>query len=470
MHPYKHWLNLLLKRGSHLYLALLIAVLYSRQAPAQMIMKSRISVGSQMPDLPLGIWINAAHPLNHISDYKGKLLILDFWASWCGACIDMLVKGDSLEKAFHGQVVFVPIDYEAAPVAQKMLDAIERVRHLRIPSVVGDTVFIHLFPHKSLPHYIMISPEGKVIAITEPEYINGPVLDSALRGLAIHVPVKTDVDMPYAEGYAFFWHDNGGDASTCSFRAILSGSTPLAESQFSAGASDPLKGRHLYLLNTSIGTLFEMAYGENRPEYLSGNRTLWKVRQPDILRKPQSDPDSSWFREHAYCYDLVVPPALNDSVFSLMRQDLDRYFGAGMHIRAHFVQRKAPCLVLVRTASSGKLLRSGAGPAMATVSSDHIVLQRKPLSLLMNYLRLYPYRNRGLPLVDATGVLQPVSMDLQCQAADLGSLNRALHAYGLEFRKEIRPVRMLVISQNRLPERSLPDKLPYFNYHQEGSD
>jgi thiol-disulfide isomerase/thioredoxin len=32
--------------------------------------------------------------------FNGKLMILDFWATWCGACISKFPKLDSLQKKY----------------------------------------------------------------------------------------------------------------------------------------------------------------------------------------------------------------------------------------------------------------------------------------------------------------------------------------------------------------------------------
>ena len=39
-----------------------------------------------------------------LSAFKGKLLILDFWATWCAPCIAMNPKMEALQEQFSGQI------------------------------------------------------------------------------------------------------------------------------------------------------------------------------------------------------------------------------------------------------------------------------------------------------------------------------------------------------------------------------
>ena len=43
-----------------------------------------------------------------LSQYKGKVVILKFWAKWCGPCLRSLPKSDKLQKKYgsKGLVVF----------------------------------------------------------------------------------------------------------------------------------------------------------------------------------------------------------------------------------------------------------------------------------------------------------------------------------------------------------------------------
>ena len=64
--------------------------------------------GKPAPELSLKEWINSK-PMD-LKDLKGKIVVLDFWATWCGPCIRAVPHtNDMMEKYAKQGVVFIGV-------------------------------------------------------------------------------------------------------------------------------------------------------------------------------------------------------------------------------------------------------------------------------------------------------------------------------------------------------------------------
>jgi cytochrome c biogenesis protein CcmG, thiol:disulfide interchange protein DsbE len=73
-----------------------------------------------LPALPAGAPIQLAQ-------YRGKIVYLDVWASWCTPCLQSMPELDTLRNRFHGQpfeVVAVNVDSDAA-AARAFLERVD---------------------------------------------------------------------------------------------------------------------------------------------------------------------------------------------------------------------------------------------------------------------------------------------------------------------------------------------------------
>jgi thiol-disulfide isomerase/thioredoxin len=156
-----------------------------------------LSVGDTVPDISFMLWKKSI-PVK-LSDYTGKLVILDFWATWCGSCIRMFPKSDSLENQYKGQVIFLLVNSirSTQDSARQLTNFFQRWQKMKgqqfaLRTAINDTTAFKLFPHIFLPHYVWISGDRKVLAITGSEAITATNIRKALSGKILKEPIKGD--------------------------------------------------------------------------------------------------------------------------------------------------------------------------------------------------------------------------------------------------------------------------------------
>jgi cytochrome c biogenesis protein CcmG/thiol:disulfide interchange protein DsbE len=101
-----------------------------------------------------------------LADYKGKIVVLNFWASWCEPCIaeaPVLQRAQrDLEKRGDG-TVFGATYQDASDASQKF----EREHKITYPSVRDvDVDLAHKYGTNKLPETFVINRQGKIVAIS----------------------------------------------------------------------------------------------------------------------------------------------------------------------------------------------------------------------------------------------------------------------------------------------------------------
>ena len=96
-----------------------------------------------------------------LNDYKGRGLVVNFWATWCPPCIKELPALSSLKESLSGKgvdVIALSVDRGGAPVVAKFLASIE-IDNLDI-LIDKKGVLSRKLRARGLPTTILIDPDG----------------------------------------------------------------------------------------------------------------------------------------------------------------------------------------------------------------------------------------------------------------------------------------------------------------------
>lgn len=88
---------------------------------------------------------------------RGRVVVLDFWATWCGVCVKGLPQMDALRRA-HPEVDFAAINLDDAKAARELFDE----RGLGLGLLYDDAGVAARYGVTSLPHVVVLDPSGVV--------------------------------------------------------------------------------------------------------------------------------------------------------------------------------------------------------------------------------------------------------------------------------------------------------------------
>jgi thiol-disulfide isomerase/thioredoxin len=95
-----------------------------------------------------------------LASEAGKIVVLDFWATWCRPCLASLPRLDALAKR-HRDVVVIAINLDDAKEARELFDA----EHYQMLLVEDDGDTRLRYGVAGIPHTVVIDREGMVRAV-----------------------------------------------------------------------------------------------------------------------------------------------------------------------------------------------------------------------------------------------------------------------------------------------------------------
>ncbi|MEE1944322.1 redoxin family protein [Pedobacter sp. KR3-3] len=386
---------------------ILMALLLGNVAFAQ------VKKGEQVPNFKLETILNAPVKTANLQQFKGKLVWIEFWATWCGACIEAMPHLQQLQNKYKDRLQVINVTQETAERTKQFMKARPSKLWYAIDTAgkMGE-----LFPHRLIPHSALISPDGKLIAVTNPESITEKVIDSLLANQQVHLPEKKDnLTADYIKTY-FFAED------TVRNRLVIQPEIKGGPGMRLNFMDQPaFAGRRLTFINVGIGNMYQEAFGS-----FGYGRTINKVDDKEKQR---------------YCLDIIVPQ--KEQLFPSLKAALAKQFGIKASIQKQ--DKEVYVLKIVDQGKFGQIKRNTSGNR--TYFSMHGKIDQQSITMtdFADYLETFGvYKSL---VVDETGNNEKLDIKFSFQPEKPETLNDILKDMGLGLEKANRKVDFLVLEK-----------------------
>lgn len=405
---------------------------------------AELKIGDQVPDILIENIINNDKRSIRTSDYKDKLLVLDFWDTSCSVCIASMPKLDSLQKVFGDKIKLLSVTWQSEDLITKFFKTNRFLTEHKPPvhraSVVDDRALRTYFRYETNPHVIWIY-KGKVVAITGGEYITSQNIQTVLDGKAIDWQIKSerfDATIPFVS-LNTLWQD--ATQSPFYSYSVLTGQATSVPGLGGINFSQDSIQNHtrVAIFNQDILSAYQTLLYNTKPEmtnddidYLTSHpsRTVLEVKDPARYQyKKEYGEYTDWNKKNLICYEQVKQGIVTKiDMVKLAVQDLNNRLG----IHGRCEKRKVKCLVFIKTDKpvTDTLAVENGGMPIGGIVLMKLDLQRR-----------FP------PAIDETGF--DGGLNLQAYDGTIAGLRKEIQRHGLDLIEAEREIEVLVISDTK---------------------
>lgn len=380
----------MIMKGIFFTLALLLPFFAQAQS-------EKLEIGDELPHIT-GTTIDGLDI--YLDEWKGRVVVLEFWATWCSPCLSGLKHLHELKAQLGGDLEIVAISRETATRQKRFAD------YTQYPFwfIEHRPLFDTFFPHRVIPHSVVVGPDGQIAAITAPGNITEATIRTLLQKKSVTLPLKND--SPWDPGTLIFERDS------------------LVVSAFEIQPDRP------------DAPTFSRTY--NEPPFARRRTTMVNFRIPDLYRHALQTTvyrmDIPEEGDEQYCVDIVVPPDQEEQLYMHMLDSLDQYFGW----QVDTVVQEVDVWVLSQ-AAAGVQLAFAKKPGLTSASGSGFVNSGAPLAAFANYLESFGLAGKPV-LNEAEMGEQLFDINFTFDPENPATFKESLGKMGLQVQPERRQV------------------------------
>ena len=118
-----------------------------------------VGIGDMMVD---GDLYDANDSLRHISEFKGKFILLDFWSSGCGPCVESIPEMEKVMELYKDKMTVISISEDPKARWKEYIKTKGMGGNQWNEFRRGRTGLAASYQVKGIPHYVLIAPDGKI--------------------------------------------------------------------------------------------------------------------------------------------------------------------------------------------------------------------------------------------------------------------------------------------------------------------
>jgi thiol-disulfide isomerase/thioredoxin len=359
-----------------------------------------------------------------LSELHGKIIVMEFWATYCAPCIPSLKHFDRLQAQFGDAVKFIAISEENRDKVDPFI-AKRGNKNITYAMDWGRKLN-DMFYHHFIPHTVVIDQDGIVQAFCSPDEIDQFVIGKLIN----REPVAFTMKHEYQE--ASYTQSTGAlqnydqpiivnKPKNQTYKIELSNYKPGFATEFVKESSTEYK-----FINCPLTLIYQILYDQKT------SRVILDVNDKSKY---------SFENQNLYCLELSIPDYLGKNIQEVGLQQLESLFPLKSKIEA-------------RIQKVFSIQKSDIQGAINSVDSTGIIQKGLTIKDLMNYLESNPQLVSNLPVINESGLPDNTILDLDWFQNYPDSIENRLRTLGLHGETKMADIACLVLFEPRLVSKN----------------
>lgn len=397
-----------------------------------------IKVGETVPE---SFWTKPLQAVNHpqktinFNVDKNKLILLDFWATWCSACLKKFPEMEELKKKLSDKINIIAVTEQNRATIEKFFTSTNGQRYKNVVSVVDDKMLTQMFPHTAVPFIVWIK-DGKIINTTDGGQVNEQTITEVLKNetSSLQTVIQIDRKRPLMLSENFELEKLSSIVGYNLFakgriRAIPFGSGFHRDGEIVYGR----QFTNFSLMNIYRGISYELFrdFGDK----FSDKRLINLTKNPEAI---DFNTTTGGNFDKLYSIEYIVPKEEAKNLYTRML----RYVNENSNYVVSIEKKPVKCLVLRRTSGIDKIASKGS-ESIGNVLKSPYMLKNVTLDYLLSALEA-TNDITTLPVIDETGYQGKADLKFS-SFQDLKSIQKELSVYSLELVEVEKELPMLVV-------------------------